>query len=73
MKVNKTSSRDEYFDIQIKRSRQKYAYCKLSVKEVYKFKKFLNQFKLMRVLFFVWELGMVVKLIYSGMFSFKIT
>lgn len=34
MKVVKISSRDEYFDIQIKRSRQKYAYCKVNVFKV---------------------------------------
>jgi hypothetical protein len=34
MKVNKISSRDEYFDVQIQRSKQKYDYCKVNVSEV---------------------------------------
>ena len=42
MKEKKFSNRNEYFNVQIKRSREKFSYCKVSVREVLLFKKIIQ-------------------------------
>jgi hypothetical protein len=42
MKVKNIINKNKYFDIQIQRSRQKFDYCKVSIKEVISFEKILK-------------------------------